>query len=198
MLDRMAQLPTKGGKRAKTRKALINAAIEEVARNGFHAASVDAIAEKAGFSIGALYGNFASKDDLLFAVFDEHVAWFEKRLEGFAGADDPAKAIAGWIGYLGRHPEQFLIFIEFWAYAVRKPKVRREFARRMAQMREAVGSVLGLSDGGDQAPVHDLGALLALATARGLAIEKLVAPAAVPDQAVGELLAGLFALWRRP
>jgi AcrR family transcriptional regulator len=169
--------------------------MEVVAREGFHSASVSAIAERAGFSIGALYGNFAGKDDLLFAVFDEHVAWFEQRLELVVTADDPGRAMAEWIGFLGRRPDQFLIFIEFWAYAVRKPKVRQAFARRMAQMRSAVADaieLLGRNGGPIAAVPPDLAALVALAIGRGLALEKLVSPGAVPDKVLGGLLAEML------
>jgi AcrR family transcriptional regulator len=192
MLLAMAKDPPRAGKREKTRRRLIKAAMEVVAREGFHSASVGAIAKRAGFSIGALYGNFAGKDELLFAVFDEHVTWFEQRLALVAEAADPGAAMAEWIGFLGRQPDQFLIFIEFWAYAVRKPRVRKAFAQRMAQMRSAVADALQVvSDKG--APVAavppDIAALLGLAIGRGLALEKLVSPDSVPDEVVGRLLA---------
>jgi AcrR family transcriptional regulator len=69
------------GKRAKTRRRLVEAAVEVVAEKGFHGASVDDIAARAGLSIGALYSNFGGNDELLFAIFDEHVQWFERTLE---------------------------------------------------------------------------------------------------------------------
>ena len=169
--------------------------MEVVAEHGFHAASVDAIAERAGYSIGALYSNFAGKDELLFAVFDEHVLWFERRLEVVVEADDVAKAMADWLGALGKEREQMLVFVEFWAYAVRKPDVRREIANRMAEFRAAVADAIGkrADAGGAIAAIPaDLAALLALAAARGLAIEKLADPRAVPDQTVSELFGSLI------
>ncbi|MGC7194485.1 helix-turn-helix domain-containing protein, partial [Mycobacteroides abscessus subsp. abscessus] len=51
-------------KRVQTRQRLLDAAAETFARKGFATASLDEIAEAAGFSIGAVYSNFASKDDL--------------------------------------------------------------------------------------------------------------------------------------
>lgn len=170
-------------RREQTRRKLVRAATEEVARSGFHAASVDAIARRAGFSIGALYSNFDGKDDLFFAVFDGHVAWFEERLERAAAADDTTAAVSEWMAELGRDPDQFLVFVEFWAYAVRKPRVRRQLAERLAGMRTRVAEILG-----------DAGlALWALAAARGLAIEKLADPRAVPDEAMAAF-AGLVGL----
>lgn len=159
----------------------MRAAAEEVAASGFHAASVGAIAKRAGFSIGALYSNFASKDDLFFAVFDGHVAWFEEQLERAGRAKDPGAAAGEWMAELGRDPEQFLVFVEFWAYAVRKPALRTQLAERLAAMRHRVGAVFGEGT-----------ALLALAAARGLAIEKLADSDAVPNATV----AGLAALFK--
>src|SRR3954447_7869601 len=111
-----------------TRRRLIKAATEVVARHGFHGASVDAIAHRAGYSIGALYWHFANKDELFLAVFDEHVNWFEQRLRQVLSAPDAARGAVDWLHLSVRRPEQFLIFVEFWAYAVRKPKVRKPFA----------------------------------------------------------------------
>ena len=73
-------------RRAATQRKLTDAAIATVARRGFHAATVDAIADSAGYSVGAIYSNFGSKDELFLAVFDEHLAWFESVLA--AAPDD--------------------------------------------------------------------------------------------------------------
>jgi AcrR family transcriptional regulator len=182
-------------RRARTSRRLVEAAMEVVAEQGFHSASVDAIAQRAGFSIGALYSNFSGKDELLFAVFDEHVKWFERRLAELAVAEDAGRAAAEWLASLGKDPEQILVFIEFWAYAVRKPDVRREFAKRMTQMRVSVADAVerrAAETGAAPALDPNLLALLALATARGLALEKLANPRSVPDDTVGELLGGLL------
>lgn len=40
---------------------------------GFHATSVDAVADAAGYTKGAVYSNFASKEDLFFAVYERRV-----------------------------------------------------------------------------------------------------------------------------
>src|SRR3712207_1783074 len=73
-------VPTPRERRPSPRRRLLEAAISVVAERGFHAASVDAIAPEAGYSVGAIYSNFGGKDDLFMAVFDEHAAWFESVL----------------------------------------------------------------------------------------------------------------------
>ena len=50
-------------------------------RRGFHAASLDEIAEEAGYTKGAVYSNFAGKDDLFLALLAEH---YVQRAETYA------------------------------------------------------------------------------------------------------------------
>ena len=64
-------------RRQLTRDALLDAAAQVFARRGFNGASLDEIAETAGFTRGAIYKHFADKEDLLFAVserFNERAA----------------------------------------------------------------------------------------------------------------------------
>src|SRR4051794_40909408 len=61
-------MPSREEKKAQTRKKLLDAAASLVATEGALAASLDAIAEKAGLTKGAVYSNFGSKEDLLFAM----------------------------------------------------------------------------------------------------------------------------------
>src|SRR6201996_8183593 len=58
------------GKKARTQARLIEAAYAEVAENGFAAASLDAIARRAGMTKGAIYSNYRDKAQLLMAVRD--------------------------------------------------------------------------------------------------------------------------------
>jgi AcrR family transcriptional regulator len=182
-------------RRAKTRRRLIEAATEVVAEHGFHAATVDRIAERAELSVGALYSNFSGKDELLFAVFDGHLAWFAERLQTIAGSAEPATALVEWIETLAARPDQFHVFIEFWAYAVRKPEVRDQFASRMDQMRGDVAAAIErrASAAGVELPLRaELIALLALALGRGLALEKLARSAAVPEKEIAALFGSLL------
>ena len=59
-----------GGKKVRTRARLIEAAYEEVLEKGFAAASLDAIARRAGMTKGAIYSNYPDKAHLLMAVRD--------------------------------------------------------------------------------------------------------------------------------
>ena len=164
-------------RRAATRRRLLDAASAVVAERGFHAASGDAIADEAGYSVGAIYSNFGGKDDLFLAVFDEHLAWFESVVT------DPAPGSSA-VDALLAEEQQFLVFIEFWSYAVRSPKVKRRLAQRMGRLREHVRDLVdqrareqGLELTADAGHV----ALLMLALVRGIAIERLADRKSVPD-----------------
>ena len=194
MLIRMPPAHDRPSRREETRRRLTAATVDVVSRKGFYAASVEDIVKRAGYSIGALYSNFASKDDLLFAAFDEHLRWFETQLEKFAQAEDAAASVADWLGSLSDKPDQFLIFIEFWGYAVRKPKLRAQLAERMAEMRQRIQDVVEQRspDRSAQGPSASFIALLMLAIGRGLALEAIVDPRAVPNEEVAKLLAAML------
>jgi AcrR family transcriptional regulator len=181
-------------RRAATHGRLIEAATKVVARRGFHAATVDEIAEEAGFSVGALYSNFEGKDDLFLAVFDGHLRWYEERLGVAADTPDPGRVFSDWMDALMENPEQLLIFIEFWAYAVRKPKLRRSFAARLAEIRSAMATAIEqrAAATGNVLPVPpETLALVLLAVGRGLGLEKLADAEAVEDS-VADLIAALI------
>lgn len=70
-----------GERRARTRARLIKAAWEAIGEKGFHRTSLDEIASRAGLTKGAIYDNFATKDELFLAVV---VAWTTERTQRFA------------------------------------------------------------------------------------------------------------------
>ena len=184
--------PTK--RRAATHERLVGAATKVVARRGFHAATVDEIADEAGYSVGALYSNFDGKDDLFLAVFDGHLRWYEERLEQAAASDDQERAFRDWMRAAEEDPDQLLIFVEFWAYAVRRPKLRRSFAKRMAEMREALAGALERRAEAAGAPLAlpaPTLALVLLALGRGLGLEQLADRESL-DDSVAELIASLI------
>ena len=85
MSTSVEQLETQGEttRRRKTRDRLIDAAYEVFAETGIHAASVEMISERAGFTRGAFYSNFATKEELFFALAErENRLRFERLQDG--------------------------------------------------------------------------------------------------------------------
>jgi AcrR family transcriptional regulator len=135
-------------RRQLTQDALITAAAEVFTEKGFHAASLDEIAERAGFTRGAIYSNFGGKDELFFAVADRYN---ELALTSIADAmgeadvtEDPqpvAEAAADRLQRLYFVPgERMALDLEFRLYALRNPEGRKRLAERDRQMSETLTS----------------------------------------------------------
>jgi AcrR family transcriptional regulator len=142
---------TQAERRQETREEVLAAASRAFARNGFHGTSLDAVAEEAGFSRGAVYYNFADKEELFLELLDRRCAERARDIrEVFgSGGDDldstaeqaqlAAKdALEAMIG----DPEWRALYLEFLAHAARDKNFRRAFARRTDEMRAALEEVV--------------------------------------------------------
>src|SRR6202011_6165268 len=65
---------TRKEKQAHTRECLMHSAARVFARRGLQQASIDEVADDAGFTKGAFYANFKSKEELFLAMLDERFA----------------------------------------------------------------------------------------------------------------------------
>ena len=68
-------------RREATRERLLTAAMEVFAEKGFHGASVEQICERAGFTRGAFYSNFAAVDDLVIELYERHARRLATRVQ---------------------------------------------------------------------------------------------------------------------
>lgn len=190
---------TRAEQQAQTRARLIDAAAGVFSRRGFQAASVEEIAEEAGYSHGAVYSNFDGKADLFLAVFEDYMAQRVRELaetqaalaEG-APLEVRARALADqWMGRLAGNRESFVLHMEFLAHAGRDPELAGRFGTRSAAMREAVSRyiVQYQQEAGTELamPADDL-ALVLRALGIGLAIESLVSPDAVRHDVYGDFV----------
>ncbi|MFF5209463.1 TetR/AcrR family transcriptional regulator [Streptosporangium sp. NPDC000396] len=86
----MGETAKKGdGRRAETRLKLFTAAVEVIAEQGYTAATVDAIAERAGVAKGTVFYNFGSKEALFAALLEHGIQRLAEAL-GDADAGQPA------------------------------------------------------------------------------------------------------------
>src|SRR5688572_24681526 len=90
--------PTRSERQARTRAKLVDAAERLFTSQGFHATSVDAVAAEAGYTKGAVYSNFRSKEDLFFALYErrleERLREFETLMEAAPSAVEGLEAAA--------------------------------------------------------------------------------------------------------
>jgi len=184
--------------REETRERLFEAAAEVFEEQGIGAASVEAIAAAAGFTRGAFYSNFASKDELVTAMLADHAARTVRRhLELLAAHRDPADFVAAlWAmdrsgqDPLGRSP---LLHIELILYAARTAEHRGELAETLRARREMVAAVLRgteLAGGAAGFDAERLSTML-LALEDGLRLHRLVDPRAVPPDSFVRAVADL-------
>lgn len=142
---------TQAERREETREHVLAAAAKVFAKRGFHGTSLDAIAEEAGFSRGAVYYNFADKEELFLDLLDRRCAERSQDLrEVFCGTDDDVDSTARQAQLAADHaynamtgdPEWRALYLEFLAQAARDPAFRRRFSKRTAEMRSALEDVV--------------------------------------------------------
>jgi AcrR family transcriptional regulator len=131
-------------RRQLTREALIDAAGEVFARKGFYGAAMEEIAEAAGFTRGAIYSNFGSKEELLLAVLDRYL---DSELHALSGAmaEGGPDAIAGAMAAAAVSsevqrltPNWPALELELRLSALRNPAVRDRLVESERQNREKV------------------------------------------------------------
>ena len=187
--------------KALTRRRLFDAAEVVFAQRGFHGASVDEIAREAGATTGALYSNFSGKEDLFLAMFERSaqadVRDYAEIFTTQATPEEQTRAVADvWMRILRERPNYFPLVIEFWAYAMREPRLREPLAERFRTLRAASARLVtqGAQRGGiSLSPefAQRLG-LLITALGNGLALEKLLDPDSIADETYGDLLTLIF------
>ncbi|MCW2795906.1 helix-turn-helix domain-containing protein [Nocardioides sp.] len=167
-------------RRSDVRADVLGAAREVFEELGYHRASTDLIARRAGFSKGALYSNFDGKDDLFLALLGHEVAArCDALASGVSAGTDPEAALAvvpAALLDMARDSRANLVFAEFRAHAAGDV----DLSLRLAEVRERlVGSVAArISDEVDAlgleltVPAHDAATLL-LALVNGLALEQV-------------------------
>ena len=196
-----AALPQTSSRSARTKERLLDAAFDTFAREGFAASSVEAISDRAGFSRGAFYYNFASKEELFLALI-------ERSLHRRLGTVDQAATITGFFEGLGGDDDRLLdlmrgqgdeddlkwvmVLTEFRLHAIRGQDteamqrvdrlfatVTDELAARFSERAEATGATLAV-------PAASIASIVV-----GVYIEAVIqAAVAQLDQAAGKRLVG--------
>ncbi len=122
-----------------TRRKLLRAARQIFAREGFEAARIESVAAEAGYTRGAFYAHFASKEDLFFALLEEqstlHLESLRAQLAGCANDQERLEFLRS--SYISRASDRqwSILQLEFKLYALRHPKLRAKLAKAHREVR---------------------------------------------------------------
>lgn len=192
---------TRAESREQTRKRLLGAAARLFAKHGFQGTSVDDVAEAAGYSKGALYYNFQSKDDLFEALVEESIgemiAGLESALGGAHTIEEKLAAMQRVLTEEERHKGGGRLEAEVLTQAMRDAKLRRMVGKAYERMRTAIASLIEqqYAEAGVRPPLPpDQLAIAIVAGSIGHGMMQALDPDAVPPG----LLPSVVALLLRP
>ncbi len=191
---------TRAEKQAATRAALLESAANVFSLKGYDAATVEGITESAGFSRGAFYSNYETKEELFLSLIESRI---QGRLEDIAGAFRQGATPEDRITSGGRHLDSLvaqdrqwcLLYMEFWGRAVRDPKLRRHFAAQYEAWRSGIALIIEtqtqeLGVKLDASPRELASALVALF--EGHVLQKLIDPKGLEEGFFTRLLLRFF------
>ncbi|WP_454196473.1 TetR/AcrR family transcriptional regulator [Nocardia sp. Marseille-Q1738] len=140
---------------------------------GYHATSIDKVAEAAGFTKGAVYSNFRTKDELCLAVLDEIHGERAAEVADIIAAPttaDRLRRLTEWAEQVIGDPNWTQLELEFSVQARRNGQLRGELATRLGATVSMIGTALKTTDDVDtQVPTAEAAvALLALGVGLGL------------------------------
>jgi AcrR family transcriptional regulator len=184
---------------AATCEKLLAAAEKIFARDGFEAARLAEIAESAGYTRGAFYAHFKSKEDIFFALLE---FWVRRRIEEVNAVlqrhADPAarlRALRQHYAQIATDRRLALLSLEFKLFAIRHPNAHARLRARQRPLRESAGNILRrlAKDAGAGMAISGVAAATALASLSNvLLLEHLVDRASLRDSDVRHLLGALF------
>lgn len=136
-----ASSPNPRTPRAEVRERLLVAGADVFAESGVHGARLDDVAARAGFSKGAVYSNFTSKQDLVAQVMQRSTNRILAALQEVVHEDVAATSIAEVVrAAFGRYDQgrQFALVSELRGYALRDPEFMPEFVRQRRELQDGV------------------------------------------------------------
>ena len=176
-----------------TRGKLVESAERVFVRTGFDAASVEQIAEEAGFSRGAFYSNFKSKDDLFLELLDKKRTENERALDAILREKQDwnarFRAARDWYADQWQQRTWTVLKTEFNLRALRKRALRKRLSVLWRQEVETYSTILAQyfsAAGLKPAESPQTIALSLLAAAQGLGMLSLLGPDSALESTIAE------------
>jgi AcrR family transcriptional regulator len=179
----------------RNRRLVLTAARRVFLARGYAGATLEAIAEEAGFSKGVVYSQFGSKADLFVALLERRIEERAAQNERIAAELAGGEGVRELLRVAGRdavaEPGWARLLVEFRALASRDPALNRRYAEAHARTVEQLARVLGrLHERAGLEPAVALRsqAELILALGAGIALERSANPAALAEDDVIAML----------
>lgn len=206
---------TREEKQALTRERLIETAARLFAEQGYGATSLRDIAEQAGYSQGAFYSNFDSKESLLLEMLRRHMAAEAEQLAALTtdhrvypaahedmtsarrSADEVLDSLEAWAATIDQRINWSMLSIELQLHAQRSPAFAVAYQAVWQTHRDALSAWIGrmFEDRGLRAPIaaQEIAAAL-MALAHGLSLQRVAAHSGVSSSVLVVFLRGLIAM----
>jgi AcrR family transcriptional regulator len=138
---------TQAERKEQTRRRLLDAAAQVFAQRGYMGTSMDAIAEGAGYTKGAVYFHFPRKEDLLLALVkencDQELATIEALASEPGSLEERLRRVSEFsMGDGEEQRSRSLLFFELWIQAMRDPELGRRYADFYEKVRARVANLL--------------------------------------------------------
>ena len=188
--------------REETRQRLLDAATEVFARDGIGPATVDEISSAAGFTRGAFYSNFESKDALVFDMLDEHLEQSVQGLEEMISDAPTANPLDLLAAPRDRRDTAIdrsaLLYTDYVLYAAGLEEGRRRLRTRLDVTRQTIAQALDRAAaalGVDLPMPSDLAAELLVAFDDGYGLHMVIDPHTNTTDRYDQIMLHLFGSW---
>ena len=188
---------TREESQAQTRERLLESASKLFCKHGVEATSIELVTEEAGYSRGAFYSNFETRDALVAAVLEREFDQSQRRFEEIVNGESPETLLAALREYYVSHatdPQGCMLGVAIQMYAFQNSKMRTRIANLYRRDQNRKLEILAhgakaLAGRGVTLPAELETLMLALASlANGLCISWMVNRESVDAGKVREVL----------
>ncbi len=174
----------KGDKRARTRTKLLDAARELIRKKGYQHTTLKDVAQRAGMTSGAIYGNFRNRDELFMALADVHWAPIKPVFRPGSNFAEKMHALAkATVAAIPQRRTVAVGRLTGMAYALTHQRIRSK-VHEVTATRYAAGAawVRAVADESELPMPPDIFVRVVHAMTEGLLFQRFLTPELIPDK----------------
>ena len=174
----------KGDKRERTRTALLDAALALTREKGFEETTLQDVAERAGMTTGAIYGNFKNRDELFMALAVRQWSPIKPHVEKGASLAELMRAMAeATLAVVPEREPTAVGALTFRAYALRHESVRKAFRLEMERGLAAGAAWMESAFSAEKLPMPaEIMVRVINVMIEGLLFQRFLTPELMPDE----------------